>query len=222
MAQIKEIALTDLRPDPQNVNLGTEPGSAAHEASIRHNGLGRSILATADNVILAGNKTYEQAGQLGAAKRVVAVDVEGDTLVVVRRTDLKSGTPEATAMALADNRTSQLNYAPDEALLASLLSDLPTVEAAAYRETDLDALLEAVHYGSRAPADPANDPAEEWRGMPEYEHEDKTDEAAFVLRVFLRDEEDLAAFGRLLGRDLTGRKFVWFSKQPQGETYEVR
>ncbi len=65
------------------------------------------------------------------------------------------------------------------------------------------------------------DPAGEWVGMPEYEHADLTGEAAFTIRVFLKNAEDLAAFGRLLGKDLTGHKFVWFGKKPQGEIYEA-
>jgi hypothetical protein len=48
-----------------------------------------------------------------------------------------------------------------------------------------------------------------------------TADAAFTVRVFLKDADDLATFGRLLGKDLTGRKFVWFGKQPQGTTYEA-
>jgi hypothetical protein len=81
--------------------------------------------------------------------------------------------------------------------------------------------LDALNLREMIESEGAQDPMEEWEGMPEYKHEDKTDEAAFTIRVFLRDTDDLAAFGRLIGKDLTGRKFVWFSKQPRGETYEV-
>lgn len=74
---------------------------------------------------------------------------------------------------------------------------------------------------SRPGGDPALDPVALWQGMPEFVHEDKTAERAFTIRVFLKDAADLAAFGRLLGKDLTGRKAVWFSKQPQGALHEV-
>lgn len=68
---------------------------------------------------------------------------------------------------------------------------------------------------------PPDNPYDEWVGMPEFEHDDLTGEAAFTIRVFLKDADDLAAFGQLLGKDLTGKKFVWFSKQPIGNLFEV-
>lgn len=96
----------------------------------------------------------------------------------------------------------------DSAILADLLAGTRTGDAA------VQALLDGLN---PAPVDPAT----LWQGMPEFTHEDQTAEAAFTIRVFLKDANDLAAFGALLGKDLTGKKFVWFGKQPQGTTYEV-
>ena len=42
-----------------------------------------------------------------------------------------------------------------------------------------------------------------------------------MVRVFLKDADDLAAFGALLGKDLTGRKFIWFSEQPRSPVIEA-
>ena len=152
---IRERALSDYRLDENNVNLGSPEGAQAHEDSIQTNGLGRSILATADRTIIAGNKTFEKAGEVGAVQRVVEVDVEGDTLVVVRRTDLQSGTPEATRMALADNRTSELQYNPDETLLVELLQGMDgSLVATGYTEIDLAVLLENLNQGSELPIHP--------------------------------------------------------------------
>jgi hypothetical protein len=66
-----------------------------------------------------------------------------------------------------------------------------------------------------------DDPMAEWAGMPGFEHEDMTAGAAFTIRVYLQDGDELAAFGRLMGQDLTGRTFVWFGKHPRGTLYEV-
>ena len=129
----------------------------------------------------------------------------------------------------------------DEADEAKILATLDPLAAMATADSAaLDALLRDVQTGSQAvadmlaelaaadgvipkrlPTDPANDPNAEWQGMPEFEHEDKTGEAAFTIRVFLKDEEALKALGALLGKDLAGRKFVWFGKQPMGTTYEA-
>lgn len=103
---IKTIA--DLTPDPVNANRGTERGSALLDTSIERYGLGRSIVTDRDGVVLAGNKTMEAAGQKGLDK-VRVVETKGDELVVVRRMDLEHGTPEATGLALADNRVGQVS-----------------------------------------------------------------------------------------------------------------
>ena len=163
VSMTEEKTLADYTPDTQNVNLGTPVGNQAHEASIQQNGLGRSILVSNDRVILAGNKTYEKAGEVGAVQHVVEVEVEGDTLVVVRRTDLESGTPEARRMALADNRVSEVNYSPDEALLAELLEGLAEnggLSGSGYDGDDLDELLQNLNGAPAEVPEPKIDEAE--------------------------------------------------------------
>jgi hypothetical protein len=147
-----------------------------------------------------------------------------------RKVALEYGTPHIPVLV------GDWDEAAEAKILATLdpLGAMATADAAA-----LDALLRDVSTGSEAvqlmlgqlAADSdlyrtneggkPDDPAEHWQGMPEFEHEDQTADAAFIIRVFLKDADDLAAFGRLLGKDLAGRKFVWFSKQPLGTTYEA-
>src|SRR5262245_22824061 len=79
-------ALTDLLPDPQNVNRGTERGRAALEQSIREYGAGRAVLIDRHGRIIAGNKTVEQARRLNMPLRVVKTD--GHHLIAVQREDL--------------------------------------------------------------------------------------------------------------------------------------
>ena len=85
---VREAALTDYAVDERNVNLGTPEGEEAHRESIQHNGLGRSILATRDRVIMGGNKTWERAGELG---RAPADGVATRSVHVVRATGLPAG-----------------------------------------------------------------------------------------------------------------------------------
>ncbi len=69
--QSKDIrTLSDLVPDPDNANRGTERGAALLEHSLRQYGAGRSILADKNGVVIAGNKTLEQAAALGLAVEV--------------------------------------------------------------------------------------------------------------------------------------------------------
>jgi DNA modification methylase len=68
-------------------------------------GAARSIVIDEDNVVLAGNGVTEAAAEAGITK-VHVVDVDGSTLVAVRRSGL---TPEQKrALAIYDNRTAEL------------------------------------------------------------------------------------------------------------------
>ena len=112
-------SVKDLFFDPANANRGTERGRAMLEHSLRQYGAGRSVLADKNGVLIAGNKTAQVAGELGLSIREIETD--GTELVVVRRTDLDLATDTAAqALALADNRVSQVDIAFDPAVLKSL------------------------------------------------------------------------------------------------------
>ena len=97
--------IKDLKPDPANArkhnprNIG-QIVSALHEV-----GAARSIVIDEDNYILAGNGVTEAAAIAGI-ENVKVVEVDGNTIVAVRRTGL---TPEQKKrLALFDNRTAEL------------------------------------------------------------------------------------------------------------------
>lgn len=127
--QIETIA--DLQLDPHNANRGTERGEGLLETSIQRYGLGRSIVTDRDGVILAGNKTAQKAGELGL-DRLRVVETDGTELVVVRRTDLEYGSPEATGLALADNRVSEVNLDFDMEQVRAFAEDGYSAEVAAF------------------------------------------------------------------------------------------
>lgn len=110
-----------LTSDPQNANKGTVRGLGMVERSLQSYGAGRSILASNDGVILAGNKTYDRAIELGIP--VQEIESDGTTLFVIRRTDLAYDDPRAKELAIADNRSSEvgLDWSPD--VLAALADD---------------------------------------------------------------------------------------------------
>jgi outer membrane lipoprotein SlyB len=99
-------SITDLQPDPRNANKGTERGAYMVAHSLEEYGAGRSILADAEGVVIAGNKTLQAAADLGIPVRVVQTD--GRELVVVQRTDLSlmDDDQRARLLAYADNRAS--------------------------------------------------------------------------------------------------------------------
>ena len=80
--KIIEADIAQLVPDDVNFNKGTQFGQSLIEKSLRQFGAGRSILLDKNNRIIAGNKTVENAGQIGLEKVLI---VETTGLNVIKR-----------------------------------------------------------------------------------------------------------------------------------------
>lgn len=107
--------VADLTGDSHNANRGTARGRKAIRESVNSLGLGRSILVDRQGRVIAGNKTLEAARGEGV-DRLVVVQTDGSELVAVQRTDLDlTEDAEARELAVADNRTAQidLDWDPD-------------------------------------------------------------------------------------------------------------
>lgn len=113
--------LEDLTPDPRNPNRGTERGVSIVEKSIEQLGAARSIVASSDGVVGAGNKTLQAAVEKGLRVRVV--QTRGDELVVVQRVDLSSDDPRFEQLKIADNRASEVGLEWDPGVLAAMVND---------------------------------------------------------------------------------------------------
>lgn len=115
--------LADLTPDRRNANKGTARGNELIQASLRDYGAGRSILLDREGRIIAGNKTAENAGAAGM-QDVIVVQTRGDQLVAVQRMDLDLETdPKAKALAVADNRASEVSLSWDTDVLKALQAE---------------------------------------------------------------------------------------------------
>ena len=111
-----------LTPDPMNANRGTDRDRAALAQSLQAYGAGRAVLIDRHGVIIAGNKTVEQAKQLNIPLRVIKTD--GQHLIAVQRDDLDLATdPRARALAIADNRVGELDLEWDVEVLQQLHAD---------------------------------------------------------------------------------------------------
>jgi DNA modification methylase len=120
MKQIKR--LSDLTPDPHNANRGTERGATGLKNSLNQYGAGRSILVDKNGMVIAGNKTLEQARAMGLEVETVRTD--GNKLVVVQREDLDlQADPKARELAIADNRVAQIDLEWDVEELKRELDD---------------------------------------------------------------------------------------------------
>ena len=106
------MSIEKLKFDTKNFNKHTEFGMSLLEKSLRENGAGRSVLVDKDDNIIAGNGIVEAAVNAGITKTRV-VEVTGDELVVVKRTDLELDSKRGREMALADNATAAADLAWD-------------------------------------------------------------------------------------------------------------
>ena len=115
--------LDDLTPDDRNANKGTPRGQYMVQHSLEQYGAGRSILVDKNGKIIAGNKTTQAAQEMALPVRVVQSD--GRELIVVQRTDLDlDNDAAARALAVADNRASEVGLAWDAEVLGELAQEV--------------------------------------------------------------------------------------------------
>ena len=100
--------MSDIKLDPSNVRTHSQKNLDAIAASLKRFGQQKPIVVDSNQIVRAGNGTYEAAKALGWHKISVVVS------------DLPAS--ELTAYAIADNRTAELADWDDEALAAQLKS----------------------------------------------------------------------------------------------------
>jgi len=123
------IALADLSLDPSNVRKHSRRNLDAIKASLRKFGQQKPIVVDAKGIVLAGNGTLTAAQELGW------------TEIQIVRTELAG--VEATAFAIADNRTAELAEWDDNLgeVLQSLASDGYDLSKIGFDQSDLDRLI---------------------------------------------------------------------------------
>lgn len=130
-----------LKPDPNNANIGTERGNAMLGKSLQNYGAGRSVLTDRNGVILAGNKTFSKAIELGIPIQVIESD--GKTLYAIQRTDLDVSDANAKELAIADNRVSEVSLTWNPDVLQSFIDD--DIDLSQFwLEDELIAILDAI------------------------------------------------------------------------------
>ena len=111
--KVESVSIAALSQDPANARKHDDKNLEAIKASLRRFGQQKPIVVDSSNVVRAGNGTLAAATALG-----------WDSINVVQ-TDLQGS--EATAYAIADNRTAELADW-DESVLAASLSSLADVD----------------------------------------------------------------------------------------------
>ncbi len=194
-------AINELKPDPNNANNGTERGAALLETSLREYGAGRSLLCDKNGVMIAGNKTLEAAASIGL-ERIRIVETDGTELVVVKRTDLDlADDPRAKALAIADNRVSQVGLSWNADVLQEMVTN----------NVDLSSLWHENELASLLGIKSLNQVSDHWVDMPEFtEQEIKPFEK---IVVSFANKEDYDDFFVRLGMKPRKEK-MWFPSNP--------
>jgi hypothetical protein len=104
--KIIETNISNLTPDPNNARKRTPLSAKVISKSLEQFGACRSIVIDENDVIRAGNGTFEEAGQLGIEK-VLVVEVDGNTIVAVKRKGLSES--DWKQYAIADNTASDFS-----------------------------------------------------------------------------------------------------------------
>lgn len=132
-----------LRPDDANRRRHTPRNLDMIGAALRDVGAARSIVIDETNEVLAGNGVLDAAPGAGISK-VRIVDVDGDTIIAVRRSGLT--VEQKRALAIYDNRAAELAEWNLEQLGADAANGLDF--APFFTDAELGALL-----GPVAPSD---------------------------------------------------------------------
>jgi len=104
--KITETDVSKLIPDPNNARKRTPLSASVIRKSLEQFGAARSIVIDENDVIRAGNGTYEEAGQLGIEK-VLVVEADGNTIVAVKRRGLTE--EQWKQYTIADNTASDFS-----------------------------------------------------------------------------------------------------------------
>ena len=205
--------ISDLIPDSKNANIGTQRGRGLLEKSLRELGAGRSILLDKNGRIIAGNKTTEIAADIGL-EDVIIVETDGSKIVAVKRTDLDlddvSG--KARELAIADNRTGEIDLEWDTEALQDLFDNSDIEIAGWWRYQELKDLGLEIEFDKQEV-----DPMQEWAGMPEFEQDAIKPFHEIIVRFLT--EEDYHSFMELIEQNLTTKTIaVWYPKQDFDQT----
>lgn len=131
---IEKMQVSTLSTDPENARKHSERNVESIKSSLRRFGQQKPIIVDASNVVRAGNGTLEAARQLGWEEIDVCI------------TTLQGS--EATAYAIADNRTAELAEWDNDVLAATLeglvVDDSDLLDACGYDEDELAGLFSEI------------------------------------------------------------------------------
>lgn len=114
--------ISELEPDRDNHNKGTERGTAFLEDSLRRNGFGRPILIDKNKKVIGGNQVLQGAINAGLIKLRI-IKTRGNEVIAHMREDVDLDTKVGREMSIADNFSHEASFSPDAGVLARQIED---------------------------------------------------------------------------------------------------
>ena len=147
---VESVAISSITEDPSNVRIHGEKNIEAIKGSLRKFGQQKPVVVGPGNVLIAGN------GTIAAAKAL------GWTTISIVRSDLAGA--QATAYAIADNRSAELAEWDDENLTKQLVAiqaeDAELAAATGFLDDDIGRLIDETNtseVNDDAPPEPMDD-----------------------------------------------------------------
>jgi hypothetical protein len=193
------VRLADLNLDPDNARLHPPESVDAIRRSLAELGQHRAAVVQRDGMrVRVGNGMVLAARQLGWEWIAAAVVDEDDVA--------------ATARSIADNKVGELSQFDPAALAKAAALVLSGTDgqilSTGFTKEEMSWLVR-----SQGLVGEGDDPANHWRGMPEFNQEDKT--AYKTLHVHFKDQRAYEAFSRVVNQTLTPKtRAIWY---PQAE-----
>lgn len=210
--------------DDNNANKGTERGKKLLTQSVRELGGGRSVLLDKNGKLIAGNKTFDAAQEVGLKVRIVQAG--RDELVAVQRADLdlNDSSGEARRLAYMDNRVGELDLNWDAEQLADDMAAGLELDGVGFLEGELRQLLDQAGIGDEAGKDPG-DQSEKGDGLTvKWGAEAGQVWKMGNHRLICGDATDMVNMDRLMGSDKAALTFTsppyWVGKGYETQTSE--
>ena len=119
----KKIKIEDFTEDRHNFNRHTFDGMELLKKSVQNVGVIEAITVSSDNVVLSGNARKETFSEVLPEAEPIVIEIDGKTPVILKRTDIESGTKKFHEAALLANTTAKKNISLDIDLIQDIAVD---------------------------------------------------------------------------------------------------
>jgi len=125
----KRIKISDFAQDDKNFNLHTDVGMELLKKSIESVGVIESVTVSSDDKIISGNARQEKIIDVfGEDVEPIIVETDGKRPVVLKRTDIQSGTKQFYEAAILANTTAKKNISLDICLIQEVAVEMYNIE----------------------------------------------------------------------------------------------